>query len=109
MEDLKDWKYIDFKAYILIHAANADFNIQQEELDLLLKKLGHAEVEKVQKAYKNHKDLEKSELIYNLSHKFCPELKQKEMLMEEIVEVLRSDNVFSSTEKAFVTAVRKLI
>lgn len=107
--NLSDWTYEDFRAFVLIHAAHADFKVNMDETVSLLDTLGPKEYSKIQSIYDTKTDYQKIEIIQELAKKYCKEQDQKEKLYNEILNVLRADNHFDASEEAFLVALKKLI
>lgn len=107
-ETREDWTYSEFRTYLLLYAANADFIIRKEEKDVILEESNNKEYKKILKKFENDSDLEKIKTIMSFREKYFSTEEEVEKLLDEVKEVLFADDEFHYYERNFLMFFKKL-
>ena len=109
MTEHLNWTKEEFKAFLLLYAAQTNFVETQEEIEYIESKLPDEIINKIRKEINKLNDYQKSELIIN-------QIKAKEYLQSdldniliEIKELYKSDGVFDSLEQSIFSMLEKLL
>ena len=104
-----NWTRKEFKAYILLYAAQADFNISAEEKEMIISKVDKNSYEKIQKELKKDNDyqsiqkIQKNIEIHSYSQDFL------ENLINDIKEVFFSDDNFDVLERNMLMFLKRVL
>ncbi len=99
----------EFRTYLLLYAANADFNLQEEEQEIILSNVTADEFKHVNKVFERHSDYERIETIMSYREKYFPTEEHVEKLLAGINELLFSDENFNINERIFFKMIKKLL
>ncbi len=104
-----NWTKKEFKAYILLYAAQADYNISLEEKEVIISKVDEKTYKKIHIELKGDNDYQAIQKIqenmeaHNYSHKFL------EHLINDIKEVFFSDGTFDILERNMLMFLKKTL
>jgi hypothetical protein len=107
--DYKDWTYDEFIGYLLIYASHADYIVNKDEAETIIKEIGYIEYDKINDVYSKHSDAEKAELISYFGSKFCTTPEKVDEVLAHLQELLFADNVYKTEEQAFFYGIKMLI
>lgn len=96
----------EFKLLILIHAADADFEIHPDEKEYMIKLSGEDTFNKVIQLYEEDKVGSFSYLIKKMGYFYNLPL-DKEKLQKELNDLFYADGKFNDFEKSFKTFIDK--
>ncbi len=107
--DFKNWTKEEFKAYLLIYAAQSNFNESEEEVDFIESKFEPELISRVNKEIKNLNDFDKISIVtdYIKIHDFSQD--ELDSLLLEIKEIYHSDGKFDSIEQSIFSMLKKLL
>ena len=107
--DFKNWTKEEFKAYLLIYAAQSNFNESEEEIDFIESKFEPELISRVNKEIKNLNDFDKISIVtdYIKIHDFSQD--ELDSLLLEIKEIYHSDGKFDSIEQSIFSMLKKLL
>ena len=108
-ENRLKWSSNEFRVYLLLYAANADFELKEEEKQLILSKAKMAEYLHIHKIFENDSDFEKIETILLFRQQFYPTEQDIERLIKEIAQLLKSDKEYNLYERNFFGMLQKLL
>jgi hypothetical protein len=106
---LQSWSKEDFLTYLLLYAANADFNITEEEKKFILNKVDEEEYDKIHRIFRRNSDFERSETVRILGERYCKEPGNKCDLRNDMIKLFFADDDFSILEKNFFIAIKKIL
>ena len=106
---LQNWSQDDFLTYLLIYAANADFEITEEERQFILNKVGQQEFHQMLKIFNQHSDYERGETVQFLGQLYCGDPANKCDIRTEMVKLFFADEEYNLLEKNFFIAIKKLL
>lgn len=109
MEHLKDWTREDYYTYFLIYAANADFEIVEEEKEYILERVSKEEYQKIYRVFQKHNDIEKLEVFDYFLKNYCTKDRDKKQIMKEMQEVFWADGQYASLERIFMMYFKKML
>jgi len=102
-------QYVDLLTYVLLHAAEANNEIDEAEHDILLKKAGHQNLAEIKQLYYSHNGEQRTEFITSLSKKWLQTDNSKGELMIKLREMFGVDNEVDFLEKAIYEDIKKMI
>ena len=102
------WSYIDFKAYLLLYAADTNKIITEEEKDFIDSQFDALLIKTVQKELDNDNDYERIQKIMAYIEQNHLTKKDLEGILKEVEEIYQSDGVYDTTEKAMFNLLEKL-
>lgn len=107
--DKPQWSYNEFLAYLLLYAANADFEINEEERKLLLSGLNTYDYNKISKAFDKCNDYERLQIIGTYRDLYYPDDESKEKILNDLRNVFLADEEYNSVERAVFMGLRKVL
>jgi CRISPR/Cas system endoribonuclease Cas6 (RAMP superfamily) len=107
--DKNHWTRHEFKAYLLLYAANADLDLQWEEKQLILSKTNGAQFYQVLDIFQKDNDYERIERIQSFRHLYFSSEKESEDLIREVLNLLNSDGTFNIYENHFYIMMKKIL
>ena len=105
----EDCTYNDFLTLLYIYSASMDLDLAEEEKEIIIDKVGRESFEKTLKCFQNMKDVEVTDLLYKLGHKFCSSEEQRQMAIDDINEIIHVDGRKSRIEEDMLLFINKLI
>jgi len=109
MEDYTNWNHDEFLTFVLIHAALADFEIQDEEHDIISIIVPEKRFKGLLKFHKGNKDFENINIILKLKDKFCSTEEEKQKVCDEIKTVFDSDGDYNLYERNMDMALNLIL
>jgi len=109
MTEHLNWTKEEFKAFLLLYAAQTNFIETQEEIEFIESKLPSEIINKIRKEINKLNDYQKSEIIVNQiksNHYMQTDL---DKILAEIKELYKSDGVFDSLEQSMLDMLEKLL
>ena len=103
------WDKEDFKAFIMIHLANADLSVSQDEMYMIMENVSSDRYKKIKLAWDKSNDYTCLKIIKSLKDKFYPGEEGKEELIESMLRFARVDKIISMNEKILISAMNKLL
>ena len=104
-----NWTKEEFKAFLLLYAAQTNFIETQEEIDYIESIFPNKIINKIRKEINKLNDYQKSEIIVNqIKSKEYVQIDLDEILLE-IKELYQSDGVFDSLEQSMFSMLEKLL
>ncbi|MCD4734505.1 MAG: TerB family tellurite resistance protein [Bacteroidales bacterium] len=101
--------YNEFLAYLLLYAANADFNIEKKELDIIHKVIDDQELEHVKKEFEHKNDAQRLEVIMENKKIHFDPVEDKQKLFTHLKDIFLADEQYLAVEKAVFLYLRKLL
>lgn len=104
-----NWTKEEFKAFLLLYAAQTNFIETQEEIEYIESKIPDEIINKIRKEINKLNDYQKSEIIVNQiksNHYVQTDL---DKILAEIKELYKSDGVFDSLEQSMLAMLEKLL
>ena len=109
MEEVKlSWTYNEFKAYVLIYAAESNQVITDEEKEFIEDQFDSVLIKTMQKEFNEDNDYERIQKIMAFIEQNNFGKKDLDSLLDEIKSVYLSDGKFDSTEQAVFQVLEKL-
>lgn len=110
MISVEGWKYIDFLTYLFILSATADLEMNSEEEQEIIKKVGEEEYKKVKRFYDQQNDSQHIEVVSVLFKKFKNEIGGKENLIRSMKEFIRTSHQREHVmESSLMMMLRKIL
>ena len=98
-EDYKNWNEDEYLTFVLIHAAFADYEIQNEENDIISKILPEDRFKKLITFHKSNKDIDNINIIMSLTDRYCPTSESKKEIHGKIKSLFHADGKYNFYEK----------
>lgn len=99
----------EYMAYLLLYAANADFEIEKKELQIIRKSLSREEYQKVRETFDNANDAERLGVIMQYKKVFIDVLIDTDAVIKQLKEVLHADDENESFEQGVFIFLKKLL
>jgi hypothetical protein len=99
----------EYLAYILLYAANADFETDKEELEIIRETVSKKEFLKVKKAFDNASDTERLDVIIHYRDVYSDLLNDTSLVTNQIKSIFMADDKYSAVEKAVFIFLKKLL
>ena len=109
MTEHLNWTKEEFKAFLLLFAAQTNFIENQEEIEYIESKFPNEIINRTRKEINKLNDYQKSEIIVNQIK--SNEYVQSDLddILLEIKELYKSDGVFDSLEQSMFSMLEKLL
>ena len=109
MTEYLNWTKEEFKAFLLLFAAQTNFIETQEEIEYIESKFPNEIINRTRKEINKLNDYQKSEIIVNQIK--SNEYVQSDLdgILLEIKELYKSDGVFDSLEQSMFAILEKLL
>ena len=109
MTEHLNWTKEEFKAFLLLYAAQTNFIETQEEIEYIESRFPNEIINKIRKEINKLNDYQKSEIIVNQikSNKYVQSDLDK--ILEEIRELYKSDGIFDSLEQSMFSMLKKIL
>jgi len=104
----KEWNYDEFIAFVMLYAANADYEIVEDEKELIIGKVGEQEYKQLLKFASGNHDTENINIILELKKKYITTKEDLADLFDQINEVINADGVVNLYEKNMNNALHFL-
>ena len=105
----RNWTKEDFKAFLLLYAAQTNFIETPEEVEYIESKFSDDIINKIRKEINKLNDYQKSEIIVNQIKSNHYVQKDLDKILAEIKELYKSDGVFDSLEQSMLDMLEKLL
>ncbi|MBR4560445.1 MAG: hypothetical protein IKO23_00825 [Bacteroidales bacterium] len=99
----------EFKAMVMLYAANIDGNIQSEEVKVMLEKSGFDTVEKIEKMFAKMSDMEVLNCIRENKAQYAVTEADRLDLIHDICTIIEADEKCTVMEETMVNAMRRLL
>lgn len=99
----------EFKALVMLYAANIDGNIQKEEVEVMLEKADEATFKQVTKLFKKMGDAEVIDVIRTNKGMFASTPADKNLLMADFCAVIEADERCTAMESFMLKAIDKIL
>lgn len=104
-----DWTREEFKAYILIYAAQSNFFETEEEKEFIQSRVSRETYKKIHRELDHDNDYQSiQKILYNLE-KFEYSRKETERLVKNIQKVFLADGEIDLLESNFYRALKRLL
>lgn len=104
-----DWTAEDYKALVLIYAANVDAEVQEEEEEVIVAEVGGERATRMKKAVAKLSDYEMLQVLEEERNRFYPGEEGKKILLAEVKELFKADGVYSQVEQVIARNLERLL
>ena len=109
MTEHLNWTKEEFKAFLLLFAAQTNFIETQEEIEYIESKFPNEIINRTRKEINKLNDYQKSEIIVNQIKSNEYVQSDLDEILLEIKELYKSDGVFDSLEQSMFSILEKLL
>ena len=99
----------EFKALVMLYAANIDGNIQSEEVKIVLEKTSFDTMEKVEKLFSKMSDMEVLNCIRENKARFAATEADRLGLIHDCCAIIEADEKCTMMEEQMVRVMRRLL
>jgi hypothetical protein len=99
----------EYLAYILLYAANADFETDKEELEIIHDTLSKEEFRRIKKAFDDASDTERLGVIMHYRDAYISLLNDTSLVTDQLKAIFVADEKYSAVEKAVFIFLKKLL
>ena len=99
----------EYLAYILLYAANADFETDKEELDIIRETVSKEEFRRIKKAFDETSDNERLQVIMHYRDAYLSLLNDTSLVTNQFKSIFTADEKYSAVEKAVYIFLKKLL
>lgn len=99
----------EYLAYILLYAANADFETDKEELEIIHETVSKEEFRRMKKAFDDASDTERLEVIVQYREVYSDLLNDTSVVTNQLKSIFKADDQYSAVEKAVFIFLKKLL
>ncbi len=103
------WNFKEFSAFLLLHAANADQKITEEEKNLILEKVSEKDYLQIKEEYDSLTNSEREALILSYKGIYYPTVVQKQEFMAMLLKEFNADGEFSLVELQLMDTLDQLM
>jgi len=105
----RNWTKEEFKAFLLLYAAQTNFIETPEEVEYIESKFSDDIINKIRKEINKLNDYQKSEIIVNQIKSNQYIQSDLDTILAEIKELYKSDGEFDSLEQSMLAMLEKLL
>ena len=109
MTEHLNWTKEEFKAFLLLFAAQTNFIETQEEIEYIESKFPNEIINRTRKEINKLNDYQKSEIIVNQIKSNEYVQSDLDEILLEIKELYKSDGVFDSLEQSMFSILEKIL
>ena len=99
----------EYLAYILLYAANADFEIAEEEMQIMRETLSKQEFKRIRKAFDDSNDSERLDVIMYYKDTYIDILMDTPSIVKQLKAIFLADDRYPSIEKAVFIYLKRLL
>lgn len=99
----------ELHAFVLLYVANADMEIDSDEIDFISKHIKKKKLHEVEKVFEKCNDNECLQIILNHKDEYFSSQESKDELMQEIVELIKADDKENQMEEAILMGLKRLL
>lgn len=105
----EEYKYNDFLALLFIFSSSVDLDFSDDEKLAITNKIGEESFNSIFSSFQKMKDIEVTDLLYKLGHKFCTTEDLKQIAIDDINEIIHVNGRKSRVEEDMLLIINKLI
>ena len=109
MTEHLNWTKEEFKAFLLLYAAQTNFVETQEEIEFIESRFPNEIIDRIRKETDKLNDYEKSKIIINQIKSNEYTQSDLDEILAEIKELYKSDGVFDSLEQSIFSMLNRLL
>lgn len=105
-----EWSYEDFVSYVFIYAVNtADLGIHELEREAIISRMSEKEYDKILALFEKHTEFESVQIISRLGEIYCTDEREKQNLINQLIEVFKADHEYSAEEQNIIRALSHIL
>ena len=109
MTEHLNWTKEEFKAFLLLYAAQTNFFETKEEIEFIESRFPNEIIDRIRKETDKLNDYEKSKIIINQIKSNEYTQSDLDEILVEIKELYKSDGVFDSLEQSIFSMLNRLL
>jgi len=104
-----DWSREEFKAYLMLNCANADYIETEEEKDLILSKVDKTTYKRIHKEFDKDNDYIRLQKIASTAKRFGYTKDKIDVLLERMKELFMQDHKFNAYEEYMYKGLKRIL
>ena len=105
----ENWSKEDLRVYIMLYCANADSNIDKDEIEFIKNKTHNAKYNDLRKEFDKDNDYQGTQKIEGAIKRLGYNENQIEVLVEELKELFWADGNFDTMENAILRHIKRIL
>lgn len=101
--------YQEFLAYLFLYGASADLVIKENEIELILERVGKEKYDKALSLFEGKSDYERLQFILEHKSVHYPNDEDKQKLLSQLKEIFLIDKDFSIMEQNIFRILQKIL
>jgi len=103
------WSYNEFLAYLLLYAASADFEITEEEKEVLFSKVNEEEYKHIVKDFNAVNDWDRLQAIISFREQYYNDEAAREKLFKDLKEMFLADEKYTNLERCVFIGLSRIL
>ncbi|HPD65935.1 MAG TPA: hypothetical protein P5050_09425 [Bacteroidia bacterium] len=104
-----NWTYDEFLAFTLLYASSVDAKISDDEVKLIICKVGDDVCNKMFKEFSKLNEYERLQTILSFKELYFKDDKQKQKLLSDIKQLFLVDKKFDNLERGILFYLNRLL
>ena len=106
----ENWTYLEFHAFVMLYAANADGVISPEERNLIMSNTLSAEMyDRIKSVFMANDDAQTLDIILSYRDKYCRTQADKDKILLDMVEIYNANDAFSKIEQGVHQLFKRML
>jgi hypothetical protein len=108
-EEIIQLDITEYLAYILLYAANADFEMAKEEMKIIRETVSREDFRRIRKSFNESNDAERLAVIMHYRHPYIDILMDTPSLLKHLNNLFMADERYPSIEIAVFIYLKRLL
>ncbi len=104
-----DWTRNEFKAYLMLNCANADYIESEEEKELILSKVDKDTYKRIHKEFDKDNDYTRLQKIAHTAKRFGYSKDKADILLDKIKELFLTDHNLNVLEENMFRGLKRIL
>lgn len=104
-----NWTRKEFKAYLMLNCANADYIETEEEKELILSKVDKDTYKRIHKEFDNDNDYIRLQKIAKTAKRFGYSKDKVDVLLDNMKQLFMQDHKFDSFEEYMYRGLKRIL
>lgn len=106
---MENWNYSEFLAFVLLYAANADYDESPKEMEIIEGKVGSTALKKAHEAFEERNDYQRIEFITSFKDSFFGTEADKKIIYTDMEDVFMADKNMNYLEQNEFMMIKKIV
>jgi hypothetical protein len=109
MKDVTKWSRDQYHSFILVYAAHADLQVNEQEKIFICEKVGKSDYRFAEDIYEENSDYENVQMVVEGRKHFYPSENDKKRLESEIKTLFAADHEYGTLEENLLMALHRVL